>query len=527
MRCITSMKHYLATFLLACIMPATTARAQVWREGGEHGKIKLGKGLGYTLEAQATISSTQTPLWLNANKHGLSSLEKTNGYLLAGIERPLATDSTRRWGLGYGLNMALTQGFTSRIVVDQAFVQTRWLYATLTIGSKRHDMELKNDALSSGSQLLGINARPVPQVRLALPDYWTLPFGNGWLHLKGHVAYGKTTDDNWQKRFTGQQRLYTENVLYHSKAGYFMIGNPERFVPLSLELGLEMASTFGGTSYQPLDDGTVRVIRGRTGVKSFWKAFLPGGADVGETTYQNAEGNQLGAWLARVNYNAETWKFGLYVDKYFEDHSAMLQVDYDGYGTGDEWMQKKKRRFLIYDFKDWMFGAELNFKYGRWITDVVLEYLYTKYQSGPIYHDHTKTIADHLGGQDNYYNHYIYTGWQHWGQVMGNPLYRSPLYNTNGNINVANNRFTAWHLGIGGKPTDELSYRFLATYQNGLGTYAEPFDKKEYNVSLMLEGCYQLPNEWNVTAALGADMGRILGNKWGVQLTVAKKGLFK
>ena len=44
-----------------------------------------------------------------------------------------------------------------------------------------------------------------------------------------------------------------------------MIGNPERFTPLSLELGLEMASTFGGTSYEPLDDGTMKVIRGRTG----------------------------------------------------------------------------------------------------------------------------------------------------------------------------------------------------------------------------------------------------------------------
>ncbi len=527
MRYLESMKHYFAAFLWACMVPAFTMQAQAWREGDVHGKIKLGKGLGYSVEAQATQSNGQTPLWLNANKHGLSSLEKTNGYLLAGIERPLTTDSVRRWGVGYGLNVALTQGFTSRMVVDQAFVQARWLYATLTIGSKRHNMELKNNALSSGSQLLGINARPVPQVRLALPDYWTLPFGNGWLHLKGHVAYGKTTDDNWQKRFTGQQHLYTENVLYHSKAGYFMIGNPERFAPLSLELGLEMASTFGGTSYELLDDGTVRIIRGRTGLKSFVKAFLPGGADVGETTYQNAEGNQLGAWLARVNYDADTWRFAVYADKYFEDHSSMLQLDYDGYGTGDEWLQKKKRRFFVYDLKDWMLGAELNFKYGRWITDVVLEYLYTKYQSGPIYHDHTNTIADHLGGQDNYYNHYIYTGWQHWGQVMGNPLYRSPIYNTNGNINVANNRFVAWHLGIGGKPTDELSYRFLATYQNGLGTYADPFDKKEHNVSLMLEGKYELRNDWNVAAAVGADMGRILGNKWGVQLTVAKKGLFK
>ena len=43
----------------------------------------------------------------------------------------------------------------------------------------------------------------------------------------------------------------------------------------------------------------------------------------------------------------------------------------------------------------------------------------------------------------------------------------------------------------------------------------------------MLEGKYELRNDWNVAAAVGADMGRILGNKWGVQLTVAKKGLFK
>ena len=88
-------------------------QAQAWREGNEHGKIKLGQGLGYSVEAQATQSNGQTPLWLNANKHGLSSLERTNGYLLAGIERPLITDSVRRWGLGYGLNVALTQGFTS------------------------------------------------------------------------------------------------------------------------------------------------------------------------------------------------------------------------------------------------------------------------------------------------------------------------------------------------------------------------------------------------------------------------------
>ena len=103
-------------------------------------------------------------------------------------------------------------------------------------------MELKNNELSSGSQTLGINARPVPQVRLALSDYWTLPFANGWLHLKGHIAYGMMTDQNWQHNFTAKQSKYTDRALFHSKAGYLKVGNDEVFCPWSLEMGLEMVS---------------------------------------------------------------------------------------------------------------------------------------------------------------------------------------------------------------------------------------------------------------------------------------------
>ena len=103
-------------------------------------------------------------------------------------------------------------------------------------------MELKNNELSSGSQTLGINARPVPQVRLALSDYWTLPFANGWLHLKGHIAYGMMTDQNWQHNFTAKQSKYTDRALFHSKAGYLKVGNDEVFCPWSLEMGLKMVS---------------------------------------------------------------------------------------------------------------------------------------------------------------------------------------------------------------------------------------------------------------------------------------------
>lgn len=485
-------------------------------------------GLHYGVEMQATLSSGKTPLWLNANKHGLSSLEDVNGYLRASLQRPLATDSMKRWGVGYGVDVAAAYHFTSNVVVQQAYVEGRWLHGVLTVGSKERPMELKNNRLSSGGQTYGINARPVPQVRLALPDYWEVPLTKGWLSLKGHIAYGRMTDDNWQHEFTGRKSKYADGVLYHSKAGYLKIGNDYRFCQWSLELGLEMASLFGGMSYIP-DNDEVLVYKNGTGLKAYWNAFIPGGFDSNETQYTNFEGDQLGSWMVRVNYENEDWGARFYVDKFFEDHSSMFQLDYNGYGTGDEWNTKKKSKYLLYDFKDWMLGIEVNLKRGRWLRDMVFEYIYTKYQSGPVYHDRTPSLSDHVGGRDNYYNHGIFTGWQHWGQVIGNPLYRSPIYNTDGTIEVENNRFMAFHLGLYGAPSDNLSYRLLATYQDGFGTYTSPYTRAKNNVSILLEANYAFDYKnlkgWSIRCGYGMDFGGILGDNYGGQITITKTGL--
>ena len=94
------------------------------------------EGLEYQIQLQGTASSDKTPLWLNANKYGLSSLEKENGYVRASVARPLATDSTRRWAIGYGVDVAAPYRFTSHVVVQQAFAEARWLHGTLTVGAK-------------------------------------------------------------------------------------------------------------------------------------------------------------------------------------------------------------------------------------------------------------------------------------------------------------------------------------------------------------------------------------------------------
>ena len=498
--------------------------------GDSGGKRSLLDSVEWRVSALVSGSlGDHTPLWLNANKHGLSSLENANGYLRASVARPLAADSARRWGIGYCLDLVGAANYNSAFIVQQAFVEARWLHGMLTVGSKEYPMELKNNLLSSGSQTLGINARPVPQVRLAMPEYWEVPLTRGWVSLKGHIAYGRTTDGNWQADFTGGRSKYTTNTFYHSKAGYLKIGPEGRHV--SLELGLEMAAQFGGSSYLMGEGGKLVEVKNKQGLKSFFNAFIPGGADVVETTYQNAEGNQLGSWVARLNFDYPSWGVSVYADHFFEDHSQMFLLDYDGYGSGEEWNVRKDNRYLLYSLKDMMLGAELRLKRCRWVDAVVVEYLYSKYQSGPIYHDHNSNIPDHIGGNDNYYNHYVFSGWQHWGQVMGNPLYLSPAYNDDGTVGVKNNRTVAWHAGVSGKPADGLAYRLLATYQKGYGTYADPYADPEHNVSLMAEASYDFPaghklSGWGIKAAVGMDKGALRGDNYGLQLTVVRAGVF-
>ena len=488
---------------------------------------RLTDSLAYRGEVQVTAGNGEhSPLWLNSNKYGLSSVDCHYGYVRGALERPLTADDGRRWGVGYGVDVAVGYGMTSTLVVHQAFAEARWLKGVLTVGSKEQPMELKNGELSSGAQTLGINARPIPQVRLTLPDYWTIPYTRQWLALKGHIAYGKPTDSRWQKDFTEMKSRYVEGDLYHSKAGYLRVG-PKN---ITVELGLEMACKFGGTCRWSADDPGLQAARN---LKSFWHALIPGGSDMTDgDPYLNTEGDNLGSWVARLNFDYPKWNLGVYADHFFEDHSSMFHLDYDGYGEGEEWNSKSKSRYFMYDFKDWMLGAELRLKENAWLHTIVVEYLYTKYQGGPIYHDHAKDNPIHISGRDNFYNHSSQTGWQHWGMVIGNPLYRSPLYNDDGTIRVLNNRFVAWHGGISGDMARGLHYRLLATWQRGYGTYDDLFRDPEENVSMLAEACYQFaPTSplagWSVKGAVAFDHGGIYGNNRGIQLTIVKSGLLK
>jgi hypothetical protein len=478
-------------------------------------------------EAQLSLSNGRNPLWLNANKYGLSSLDHTNGYVRAGAFRPLSLDSMRRWGWSAGADIAVTGGYTSTVVVHQAYAELRWLKGLLTVGAKEQPLELKDQRLSTGSQTLGINARPVPAVRLSMPDYWDIPGLDKWLGVKGHISYGLTTDSRWQKDFTDRRSDYTENVRLHTKAGYLRIGQPHR--PLTVELGMEMACQYGGKSHLFIL-GQESVVENEQGLKGMWHALVPGGEEVLEKdmVYKNTSGNHVGSYVARVNYDQPTWGVSLYADHFFDDQSQMFFYSNISYGDDGNWKEKSGRRYLVFDLKDMMLGLELRVKNSPWLEKFVVEYLYTKYQSGPIYHDHSEHLTDHIAGQDNYYNHSVFAAYQHWGQVMGNPLYMSPLYNADGRITVADNRFAAWHFAATSQPMPGLRYRLMCTWQRGLGTYLRPYSNPRRNVSLMAEAEYSFPKDsrfagFSIIGAVASDRGSLLGDNTGMQLTVAKK----
>lgn len=142
------------------LLPLAGRAQYAWQEDVESSPKRLDRGLGYRVETQASFSKGSTPLWLNANKYGLSSLEKANGYLRTAVERPLSMDSAYRWGVGYGVDLVAPIHYTSDFIVQQAFAEVRWLHGVLSVGSKEYAMELKNATLSSGSQTLGITPAP-------------------------------------------------------------------------------------------------------------------------------------------------------------------------------------------------------------------------------------------------------------------------------------------------------------------------------------------------------------------------------
>lgn len=465
-----------------------------------------------------TSSGSYAPLWLSSNKYGTVSPYDNSAYERIGLFRSLTTDSVRLWRLGYGIDLMLNQHSTSTFFIQQAYVEGEYKKVNLSIGAKERTIDLRNNELTSGGLSNGINAHPIPQLRMEI-DYFSIPGTHGWWKWKMRGSFGMTTDGNWQKNFVRDGHKYTSNTLYHEKAIYWKFGKEDHpKVPLTYEIGIQMFTQFGGkaynVNYREHISGT-QTIDMPENLKAFWQAIFGGGRDVTDFTESNNVGNMLGSYNMRLAWHGHTasgkaWEVGAYFERYFEDQSMLT---------------------LQYGIQDHLIGIDATLPANKFVSSVVIEHMSTRNQSGAVYHDRTKSIPDKMNGKDNYYNHSIYSGWQHWGQAIGNPLLTSPIYNgkdhiynEKGRIHFFNNRVKAWHIGLSGDPTTELHWRLLMTFSQNWGTYNYPFKDVQNQQYYMAEIGWkpQTLKGWSGKIAFGLDHGDLIGNSFGAQLTVHK-----
>lgn len=487
------------TFFVSCLLFTVSASA------GNNVLTRLTDTLHIRTELTATASHGDfAPYWMSNNRYGVASVGNNWGSLRMGVSRSQQDDAHRLWQMGWGVEVApLLQKQDSRFVLQQAYFDVQYKRVRLSVGAKERPSELKNEALSSGGLATGISARPIPQVRVELPDFWTIPGTRGWLALKGRLGYGFYTDNHWQSDFAGVGTGYSKNSLYHTKAGWLRIGNEDKF-PLSFTGGLEMNTQFGGTRYTK---GKADNMHLKSDIGAFWDVLVLAGDDPTDGIYSNEMGNVTGSWHFSLDYKGQGWGLRGYAEHYFEDHSQV---------------------FVQYGWKDMLWGLEANLPKNPVVSDVVFEYLYAKHQSGPIYHDETANIPDQVSAKDSYWAHGLYGAWQHAGFLGGTGLIIPPIYN-DGVIGIRHNRVIAHHLGIMGHPTCELSYRLLYSDQKSWGTYGAPLVDPQTGWTLYVQGLYKPRCLRNITFGLayGHNSGELLGHSNGAQFSLIWNGVLK
>lgn len=456
--------------------------------------------LAVEVEMSGTAANGKfAPMWTSANRFGMTGNRSKNGYLSAGIDYSLMMKHS--WRIDAGAELVGGLNTPEDVWMQQLYWDVSWQCLTLSIGSRERanvPME-KNVELTSGWMTEGANNRPLPQVRGEIKEYWSVPGTRKWLALKGHVAYGYFCDGAWQRDFVAPGQMYTTDVLYHSKALMLRLGNKEK-LPAEFEFGLITAAQFGGDRMKKNSDGTVTLVKDMPdGLRDYWNIFIPGR----DSRLANVQGNHCGSWNFGLNLYFGEWRLRGYLEHYFEDHSQMF------------WQYGR--------WKDGHIGVELNFPKNRWIESVVWEGLNTTDQTGPILYDDVFSFKDlQMSGCDNYYTNGEYLGWQSFGASLGHPLLLGPEYNTDGTNRIKGSRLKAQHVGLKGCPTNEWSWRLLATYARHWGSYSSPFDSVKKQFSGMAEVNYTPTRlkHWDFKLAFAMDRGQYPGNSTGATMTV-------
>ena len=468
------------------------------------------KTLSYNLESFGSLSSgDNTPFWMLYHNWGMVPLDANNGYVRGSTfyNQKINDD----WSFNAGLDIAASTPHNySTFWIQQLYGELDWKIYQLKIGSKEKYNSFLDPNLSSGDFVTSNNSRPIPEIRAGIPKFVPFPHAKANFYIKGDFSIGKFLDDDWQeKTATAYNRNYTKDVYSHYKSIYFRIGNIEK-KPYQFTFGMNHQAMWGGNIYKY----EYKKVDQPQGITDFLRVMIAkeGSGASSNTDKMYVAGSQWGSYIFKYDYRLKNEDVvSAYLHHFFDDGSGMTFENYMDNLLGLQYKSKKKQP----------------------ISNAVFEYIYTKQQTGAVHfnlmmdeaHSHLQPKGN---GNDNYYNNVEYIqGPSHFGRTMGTPLFLSPEYNDDGRLNFKSSRIVAFHFGLGGYFTNDLSYRLLATTGETWGRYYVPFTKKRSGFASNLDLMYNNPKleDWEFKLSLGYNTGEFFDDDaFGVGVSIVKRG---
>ena len=395
----------------------------------------------------------------------------------------------------------------ARVWIQEAYVEGKYRSIFVVAGQKSKPSQIVNSQLSSGDLIWSNNARPPVGARAGFIDFQNIPFTKGWLQITGEFGYFRQFDDKWlENHYNYDNHFITTDTWLHYKS-FHLRTKPDQ--PWVFTIGAQAACQFAGNARYYYVGNVTRTVEMKADAKAFWRTFIAGsgGNSAGDSF---VEGNHLGTWDLALDYR---FKDG----KQLRGYTQWLWEDGSGIG--------KLNGF------DGLWGLEFRNQNGNNLIDgAVIELLELTNHSGPIHWAPADVpgtpITNQATGADDYYNNYIYNGYQNRGMSIGSPFVKSPLYNRDGYMRYRDNVMRGFHAAIMGHLGDLWAYRLMGSYRKAWGTPLIPRTASD-DFSMMAEASYFTHNHWSFKAQVAMDHGNLYGNNFGASLGIRYSGNFK
>lgn len=445
----------------------------------------------YSAEIKGALSSPQTPYFFYTNTYGVIP---TNGsFLLAQVSthKTYNLNNPRFFQWSAGVEAVARADKSSSAFLTDLFIAGKAGPVELSIGQRKEFFGLGDSLLTSGSVAVSSNTRPYPRIQLSTPQFVNIIPGNDLISFK--FSYSDGLFGPARTTF-GNVRSVPETYL-HQKSIYIKLGKRQHYL-----------NVYAGFNHQAMWGGEEKIFSGGLKLSEAYNYVV-----FGKPWKSSRVGNHFGTIDLGLQLNAKNWTTFLYRQSIFEDGSL---ANLSNVADGLNGLRFKRIRHLTQGFH---------------INTILLEFIYTKNQGGDVF-----DFASGTFGRDNYFNHYVYNqGWSYKGRSLGTPLIapqnlmRPELRNPASSF-TANNRLIAYHIGFDGS-LNKLTFLFKSSYSLNYGTYKDPFDSRQDQVSLLarVETPLKMMGKSYLNVSLGTDFGQFYPNNTAIMIGWRKSGFIR